>query len=255
MRALSNRDRLTAYISVWLFALAFGWIEASVVVYLRELDVRERALLGAVSLATNPVALVSVPGSLLSLEMAREACTMILLGAVGWLAGRRATDRIGAFLVAFGIWDIFYYVVLRLVSGWPDNLGTWDVLFLIPKPWVAPVWAPVTVALFFVLVGSCLFWTSERPRQYRWLDAAVFLASVALILAAFLARSQAVGSPRLPEDFPHWIFWSGVGLGLTGFAWAELRHANPEGRGHRLAFTKAPSDPRVEDRVERRREP
>ena len=79
--------------------------------------------------------------------MAREACTLVLLAAVAWLAGHRAADRIGAFFVSFGIWDLTYYAVLRLLSGWPDSIRTLDILFLIPLPWVAPVWAPVTVTL------------------------------------------------------------------------------------------------------------
>ena len=218
---LKANDRRQAYISLWLFALAFGWIEASVVVYLREIDVRERAL--NAYLSNPPMPLVTIPGALLSVEMAREACTMILLVAVGWLAGRRAADRSGAFLLAFGIWDIAYYAVLRILSGWPDSISAWDILFLIPSPWIAPVWAPVAVATFFILVGSYLFWTADRARRYRWWDAGVFLVASSLILAAFLAGSNDVNEHRLPGRFPIGTFWSGVVLGLAWFARVERR--------------------------------
>jgi hypothetical protein len=153
--------------------------------------------------------------------MVREACTILLLGAVAWLAGRRPAGRAGAFLLAFGIWDLTYYAALKLVSGWPDSLSAWDILFLIPLPWVAPVWAPVTVATLFVAAGSYLFWTSERERRYRWPDIGVLVASVLLTIAAFLVESRAAIDHRVPEQFPVWLFGTGVVLGTVWFLRVE----------------------------------
>ena len=226
---MTNRDRLLAYTSLWLFALAFGWIEASVVVYLREVAVRENALRAAGYPPNLPVPLELLPASLVAVETIREACTLVLLAAAGWLAGRRMADRIGAFFLAFGIWDITYYAVLRLVSHWPDSLGDWDLLFLIPSPWVAPVWAPVAVATCFVIGGSRLFLTADRKRAYGWTDVGVLMASAGLILAAFLlAGAEAVKNHRMPEYFPSWIFWSGVILGIAWFTRVERRENLPE---------------------------
>jgi hypothetical protein len=222
---MMDGERRGAYASLWLFALAFGWIEASVVVYLREIAMRERALQTTAYLPNFQVPLVSLPATLVALEMAREACTLVLLGTAAWLAGRRVADRIGAFLLAFGIWDITYYAGLRLVSGWPEGLSTWDILFLIPSPWVAPVWAPVTIATLFVIGGTYLFWTANRTRRYRWTDIGVLLAAAGLTFAAFLAGSNAVIDHRLPERFPLWVFWSGVILGVVWFARVERREA------------------------------
>ena len=173
---MAKEERRAAYGAMWVLALAFGWIEASVVVYLREISVREGALHATTYLQNLQMAVASLPGHLVALEITREACTLVLLAAVGWLAGRRPADRIGAFVAAFGIWDLTYYAVLRLVSGSLDSHSTWDILFLIPSPWVAPVWAPVTVATLFVLAGSYLFWTADRRRRYRWMDVGVLLA-------------------------------------------------------------------------------
>jgi hypothetical protein len=212
-----------------VFALAFGWIEASVVVYLREIAMRERALQATSYLPNLQVPLVSLPGILVAVEIAREASTVVLLGALAWLAGRRVADRTGACLLAFGIWDITYYAGLRLVSGWPESLSTWDVLFLIPSPWVAPVWAPVTIATLFVIGGTYLFWTADRTRRYRWADIGVLLVATGLTLAAFLAGSNAAIDHRLPERFPLLVFWSGVILGVVWFATVEWREA--QGRG------------------------
>ena len=228
---MTNRERRGAYTSLWCCALAFGWIEASAVAYLREIAIRERALYVTSHLPNLPVPLVSLPGTLVALEMAREACTLVLLGAVGWLAGRRAADRIGGFLLAFGIWDTTYYAALRLVTGWPESSRTWDILFLIPSPWVAPVWAPVAIATLFMIGGMLSFLDGDRARRYRWPDVGVLLVAAGLTLAAFLAGSNAVIDHRLPDRFPLWVFWSGVILGIVCFARVERREAQVrEGR-------------------------
>jgi hypothetical protein len=161
--------------------------------------------------------------------MAREVCTILLLGAAAWLAGRRPAERAGAFLLSFGIWDLAYYGVLRLVAGWPDSLSTWDILFLIPLPWVAPIWAPMTVAALFVVAGSYLFWTPDRERRYRLTDIGVLTLSVALTIAAFLFESESVTDRRIPERFPLWLFWTGVALGTVWFARFEGRPARTTG--------------------------
>ena len=228
---MGDEQRRARYGSLVVLALVFGWIEASVVVYLREISLGEGALHATTYLQNLQITLASLPGRLVALEMAREACTLVLLAAVGWLAGRRPADRMGAFVAAFGIWDLTYYAVLRLVSGWPESISTWDILFLIPSPWVAPVWAPVTVATLFVLAGSYLFWTADRRRRYRWTDIGVLLASACLTLAAFLVGSTAVTDHRVPEHFPIWLFWSGVALGAAWFAGVERRAVLASERG------------------------
>src|SRR5258708_38763230 len=135
----------------------------------------------------------------------------------------------GAFLLLFGIWDLVYYAILRLLTGWPGSLATWDILFLIPLPWVGPVWAPATVAAIFIMTGSYLFWTPERPRQYGRMDIGLLLASTVVVLAAFLAEWQLVLDPQRPREFPAWLFWIGVVLGTAWFVRVE-RHALQESR-------------------------
>lgn len=221
---MGDQERRARYGGLVVLALVFGWIEASAVVYLREISVREGALHATTYLPNLQITLAGLPGRLVALEMAREACTLVLLAAAGWMAGRRPSARIGAFVAAFGIWDLTYYAALRLVSGWPGSIATWDILFLIPSPWVAPVWAPITVAALFALCGSYLYWTAELERRYRWTDAGVLLTSACLTIAAFLVGSSAVIDQRVPEHFPAWLFWSGVVLGTAWFVRVE-RHA------------------------------
>jgi hypothetical protein len=216
---MHNGRHVQIFAALCGFAIAFGWIEATVVVYLREIGARSGPGTGA-ALQTS---LVSLPQRLVALEMMREACTIALLAAVSWLAGRRVADRAGAFLLTFGIWDLTYYAVLRLVIGWPATLGDWDVLFLIPQPWVAPVWAPAAVALLFVAAGAHLLRTSDRRRRYRWIDVSVLTASVLLILGAVLARSGAALDRQPPERFAVEVFWAGVALGAAWFIRVERR--------------------------------
>ena len=227
---MGSQERRATYASLWVLALAFGWIEASVVVYLREIYVREVSLQGTNYFAGLQVTLVSLPSHLVAMEMAREACTILLLGAVAWIAGRHRADRAGAFLLAFGLWDLAYYAVLKLVVGWPDSLSAWDILFLIPLPWVAPVWAPATIATLLVASGSYLFWTPDHERRYRWPDTGVLIASALLTIASFLVESRAAVDHRVPETFPVSLFWAGVVLGTAWFVRVEWRATKTDTR-------------------------
>lgn len=226
---LSQRDRHTGnpparraratYLSLVLFAVAFGWIEGSVVVYLRELYFHN----AGPNAPLFPVVFLS--DRLARVEVVREFCTMVLLAVVGWLASGRWAARIGSFLLLFGIWDLTYYGVLKLVLDWPTSLSTWDILFLIPRPWIAPIWAPASVATVFVGIGSYLFWTGDRLRAYRPTDAAVLFASAFTIVASFLADWKTAAEQQIPQHFHGWLFWAGGVLGIVWFVRVERRVA------------------------------
>ncbi len=137
-----------------LFAASFGFVEAAVVVYLRAatgLLPGYRGTLTDVQHASSEFyqqaqALSSFPQSLLTVEVFREAATMLMLIAVAALGAKSARGRWLAFLWAFAIWDIIYYAGLWLTVRWPGSLKDVDVLFLIPVPWIAPVWFPILVS-------------------------------------------------------------------------------------------------------------
>lgn len=203
------------YVSLVLLALAFGWIEGSVVVYLRQVYYQQ----AGPDPPMFPVIFLS--DVFTRVEVVREACTLVVLAAASWLADGRWAGRIGSFLLLFGIWDLTYYGVLKLVLGWPPSLATWDILFLIPLPWIAPVWAPATVAAIFVGAGSYLFWTANRVRVYRLTDAAVLLASACTIVAAFLADWRIAAGQQVPQRFHAWLFWAGVAAGTIWFVRVE----------------------------------
>jgi phosphoglycerol transferase MdoB-like AlkP superfamily enzyme len=143
---MSAEKFIKKLIVVTLFSIAMGYLETVVVVYLREIYYPQGFRFP----------LIILPQQTLRIEYLRELATLVMLGAVGWLAGKTFSTRFGWFLFSFGVWDIFYYVFLKVLLGWPVSLLTWDILFLIPVVWVAPVLAPVISACTMILYGVVL---------------------------------------------------------------------------------------------------
>jgi len=209
--------RAARYAWLWVFGAAAGYLEAAVVVYLRELFYPH-----GFRFPLQPI-----PARLALVETVREAVSLVLLAAAARLAGRRGRDRFGAFMLLFGAWDLVYYAVLKLVLGWPRTLADWDVLFLIPLPWVGPVWAPCLVSLALVAAGSYDFWTGARPRIRHGADWAMAAAGGLLVIGSFLAEGDAVLEQRLPERFPAWLLAAGMLMGTAAWLRAETRPAAP----------------------------
>jgi hypothetical protein len=131
---------------VLAFAVAMAYLESAVVVYLT------LALGGQVG-QIFPLRPAIEAGELVAIEVGREAATLVMIGTVGVLIGRTWVERLAWSAVVFGAWDIGYYAWLYVFSGWPPSFDTTDLLFLIPVPWVGPVWSPVAVSAALVAVG------------------------------------------------------------------------------------------------------
>lgn len=140
-----------------IFSIAMGFLEAAVVVYLRVLYYPN----GFDFPLTTMSDLVALT------ELGREAATVIMLGAVGVLAGKTSYQRFAIFIASFAIWDIFYYVFLCLILGWPASLLTWDILFLIPVPWIGPVLSPLIISLTMLLLASAIYYRSVYDRAHN----------------------------------------------------------------------------------------
>jgi hypothetical protein len=125
-------------------------LEGVVVVYLRKAT-------GILNADSNTKAVERIDPWYLKVEMTREAATIIMLAVIAWLAGITWIERGVLFLWTFAFWDLFYYVSLYILIKWPPSLKTIDVLFLIPKPWIAPVWFPVGVSSLTIIVISVLY--------------------------------------------------------------------------------------------------
>jgi len=133
------------WLTVVLFAIGMAWVESAVVYDLRTLVNRIEPY------QPNPLPLI---GGLGPVELVREAATLLMLLTVGMLAGRTWRHRVAYSAIAFGVWDIFYYIFLRVICGWPHSLLDWDILFLLPLPWWGPVLAPVLIATLMIAWGS-----------------------------------------------------------------------------------------------------
>ncbi len=138
--------------AIAFYALAMAYAEAAVVAYLRE-------IYGIKDIVLD---LPTTPDRLTAIETGREAATIVMLLAVGWIAGTRLQDRLGYFVFAFGLWDIAYYAWLALLVGWPHSIFDWDVLFLIPVPWWSPVLAPALIAAMMCVGGVAAVIQSGR---------------------------------------------------------------------------------------------
>jgi hypothetical protein len=124
-----------------------------------------------------------IRGALGHVELVREAATLVMLLAVGILAARTWRERLGYTAIAFGVWDIMYYVFLRLICDWPNSLLDWDVLFLLPLPWWGPVLAPVSIACLMIVWGTLATQCTDRRPATPLTRALWGLSAVGITLA------------------------------------------------------------------------
>ncbi len=185
-------------LAVVAFGVAMGYLEATVVVYLR-------AAIGIVPSAAsgNDPRMFGAYGSFEAIETVRELATLVMIAAVGWLAGRTRLERLAWAAVVFGAWDIIYYLGLRQLIGWPPDLATWDVLFLVPVPWVGPVWAPIAVSaalIGFGLAGARRM-RAGLPVVVGRARAIAALAGGGLVIASFVVDTDPCSRRRnLPVE-------------------------------------------------------
>jgi len=232
-------------IIVTAFAIAMGFLEAAVVVYLREILYPK-----GFAFPLQPIT-----ANLALTELLRELATMIMLVSIGFLAAGAMSTRDGAlstrgrfstgfawFIYSFAIWDILYYVFLYLILGWPESLLTWDVLFLIPTTWTGPVLTPVLASLSMILLALIILRRSDSGAESRlpkriW--AGLISGSLVLITgwiwdySSHMLENFTVGemlqvrNPQVlnwattyvPESFPWGIYATGLSIILIAIAY------------------------------------
>jgi hypothetical protein len=208
---------------LWLtvFGIAFGYLEAAVVVYLRALYYP-----GGFRFPT-----VLPDDRILLVEVGRELATLLMLWGVAMVASREAWSRFGVFAFLFGVWDIVFYITLWGVLSWPESLLTWDVLFLIPLVWAGPVLSAVVVAASLVVAGALILKRRAdgiRPLTTWWVWVGAVL-SLLLLLASFMANHGVVQAQEIPRTFPWAVYLAGLVLGWVVF-WVSFyrkAHAPP----------------------------
>ena len=232
-------------ITITAFAIAMGFLESAVVVYMREI-----LYPGKFGFPLSPI-----PVNLPVTELLREVATMVMLVTIGIIAAKKFSTGFAWFMYSFAIWDIFYYVFLKLLVGWPQSLMTWDVLFLIPTTWTGPVLSPVLVSLTLILLSMVILIEAEKGKETRihrqeWMG--LIIGSMVLIFGFVLDYSQhmlahfsltgmlqvknlevlEVATHYIPSRFPWWIFGIGelIILGTIGWYWKRIskRGIKPE---------------------------
>ena len=213
--ALSSRHKI-----FWLsiFAIAMAYLEAAVVVYLRLIFYPEGF----------DFPLSSGSKEILFIELGREAATMFMLVAIGFLLGRSKIERFAYLLMCFGIWDIFYYIWLKIQIGWPASLMTWDLLFLIPLPWVSPVIAPVLVSVVMIWAGLWIVKRQDQGIEVRfplWAWSLEILAGL-IIIISFVWDFQNIIAQGNPHPFRWDIYAAGLIIGIALFTRLMLNPNN-----------------------------
>lgn len=221
---------ITKTIWIVLFAIAMGYLESAVVVYLRELYYPEGFSFPLKAMAHD----VAVT------ELYREAATLIMILAVSILAAEFWLHRFAWFLIVFSVWDIAYYIFLKLLVNWPESFFTTDILFLLPSIWTGPVIAPVINSLTMMLIALVILKKSRkgpipliRLSRVIWL---LFIAGSIIVLIAYmkdfavyaidyrhslpsgnLSYNQnllSLSTQFVPRSFDWLLFCSGVGIHL-----------------------------------------
>jgi hypothetical protein len=235
------------WIWVVIFASAFAYVESAVVVYLREIYFAGAFEFPIVTVWENGR---HVLDRLMLVEMGREAATIVMLAAAGILAGVNGMQRFCFFMIAFGVWDIFYYVWLRVIVGWPESLMTWDLLFYIPLPWVGPVIAPVLIAATMAVAGSTLIVVAEKGYAIRWrrIDWMVEMGCGFFLIVAFcwdwrniLRVPDGNAYSGIPNPFAWWLFLPAYLFAAVYFA-VRVSQTLRTGRGSRGGRRAAPGE-------------
>ena len=171
---MSDGPSRVRVLTAWMvFAIAFGYVEAAVVAYIRAWMGMPRGLdypavwrqLGLPFDGASIYRPFSERG-VLSMELGREIATLALLAGAAYAAGRTAWERWGVFWFTFAVWDLSYYAWLYLFTGFPRSLAATDIYFLLPRPLYGPVWLPL-VGMPVVMALSLRLTRVEKPKDDR----------------------------------------------------------------------------------------
>lgn len=207
----SDRRRELVWLSV--FGVAFGYLEAAVVVYLRTIAYPEGF--------SFPIKTMSP--FILAVEVGREAATLAMLGAVALAITGPRLLKLSRFVFCFGLWDIFYYAGLKTLLGWPASFFTWDILFLIPVPWSAPVLAPALIAVFLAVAGGYGVAKRGLVRTYVW-HWLLGAAGATGVLISFVWNMGALAIGGVPGSYPWALFGIAFAAMVAAFGAAVVRN-------------------------------
>jgi hypothetical protein len=191
---------LKRFCIVVVFGIALAYIEAAVVVYLRTIFHPAGFTFPLTEFGISPLW-----KRLLLTETGREAATLVVIFTASWLFGRNLRQRFAFFLIIFAVWDIFYYIWLKVLIDWPGSIMDWDILFLIPTAWAGPVLAPILISLTLLVFAVIILYRSCNtgiltPTPIDWF---VFTLATLLVVASFCIAGLHAAEPDFQSHF-HW---------------------------------------------------
>jgi hypothetical protein len=209
----SLKTTITRFIIAFIFSIAFAYIESAVVVYLRVIFHPD-----GFTFPLSNVDTILQHKALLLTEIGREAATIVLIFTGALLFGRNLRQRFAYFLTIFAVWDIFYYVWLKVLSAylkaipnWPVSIMDWDILFLIPVAWAGPIAAPAFVSIMLLVFAAIILYRDCKGRPIRaglidWLG---FIAAGIIVVASFC-----IPGPHIAETgYKSRFYWPIFALG------------------------------------------
>jgi hypothetical protein len=200
------KKTLTRFVIVVIFSIAFAYIESAVVVYLRVIFHPD-----GFTFPLSNVDTILQHKALLLTEIGRETATIVLIFTGAWLFGCNYQQRFAYFLTIFAVWDIFYYVWLKVLLDWPARISDWDILFLIPVAWAGPAVAPVLISITLLVIATVILYRDCRGRPIRanrieWLG---FITAGVVVVVSFCIAGRHIAEP----DYQHYFFWPIFALG------------------------------------------
>jgi hypothetical protein len=200
MCSQTDKNSVRRFIALFFFSVAFAYIESAVVVYLRAIFYQDGFNFPIADFRT-----LTGFGPYLLTEIGREAATLVLMFTASYMLGRNLRRRVAYFLTIFAVWDIFYYVWLKVLIDWPASILDWDVLFLMPAVWAGPVLAPIITSLTMLVIASVLF--SSRAIEITKPRLIGFIAAVLMIVALFCIGGLHITQPdyRLYFSWPAFV--------------------------------------------------
>ncbi len=214
MSTESLKTTFKTFLIVVVFSIAFGYIEAAVVVYLRQIFHPDGFIFPMTVFGTGPLF-----KRFLLTEIGREAATIVLIFTGAWLSGHNRQQRLAYFLIIFAVWDIFYYIWLKVLLDWPASIMDWDILFLIPVTWASPVLYPVLISTTLIVFAAVILYLSCCGRSIRatlpdWLG---FSAAGLIMVVSFCLPGLHITEQDFASYFYQPLFAAGYLFGLVIF--------------------------------------
>ena len=202
------------FLIVIVFSIAFGYIEAAVVVYLRQIFHPDGFIFPMAVFGTGPLF-----ERFLLTEIGREAATIVLIFAGAWLSGHNRRQRFAYFMIIFAVWDIFYYVWLKVLLDWPASIMDWDILFLIPVTWASPVLYPVLISITLIGFAVVILYRCScgRPVRATLTDWLAFSAAGLIVVVSFCLPGLHITEENFASYFYRSLFAAGLLLSILTF--------------------------------------